>query len=73
VSPTLLADVGTLATAPPVLATLVACLVLLGLRAWSGTGGLALSRPVVRLINGGVFLLVALFAVLVVIRFETLA
>jgi hypothetical protein len=62
-----------LTTAPVILAVLVACLIVLGLMSWSGASGAALSRRVVLLLNGTLGVLVVLFVVLVVVRFETLA
>lgn len=58
-----------IATAPAVLVTLIAVLLLLGLRAWTQITNLALTRHVHLLLDGTIGVLAALFFVLVVARF----
>jgi hypothetical protein len=60
-----------LATAPAVLVTLVACLLLLALRAWTETTGLVLTRQVRLLLDGTIGALALMFLALVVVRFIT--
>jgi hypothetical protein len=67
------ASSGSFATAPAVLATLVASVALLGLRAWFSTNESVISRRVAILLNGAITVLVVLFAFLVIVRFKTLA
>jgi len=59
------------ATAPPVLITLVACVSLLGLRAWAAVTGLELSHRVFLLLDGAIAVLFVLFLGLVTLRFAT--
>jgi hypothetical protein len=61
----------TLASAPAVLVTLVAELLLLALRAWVVTTRLALTRQVHLLLDGTVVALGLLFVLLVFLRFVT--
>jgi hypothetical protein len=58
--------------APAVLVTLLAVLVLLGLRAWCQTMGIVLARQVLHLLDGSIVVLGVLFLVLVGIRFVTI-
>jgi ABC-type antimicrobial peptide transport system permease subunit len=67
-----LANLGALAAGPPVLATLLANILLLCLRAWSGSTDLIQSRRLFYLLDGMIAVAFVLFLVLVVIRFETL-
>ena len=61
----------TLASAPAVLVTLVAELLLLALRAWVVTTRLALTRQVHLLLDGTVVALGLMFVILVLLRFVT--
>ena len=61
----------TLASAPAVLVTLVAELLLLALRAWVVTTRLLLTRQVNLLLDGAVVALGLMFLLLVVLRFVT--
>jgi len=70
-TPTLAASGAALATAPAVLVSLVAVLLLLALRAWTQIAGLALTRQVRLLLDGTIGALAGLFLVLVVVRFIT--
>jgi hypothetical protein len=54
-----------------VLVTLLACIVLLCVRAWAGVMGVALTRRVLALVNASVVALLVLLAVVIVIRFKT--
>jgi hypothetical protein len=56
-------------SAPAVLVTLVACLILLALRTWCLATGLVLSRQVFLLLDGAIGALMVLFLGLVVMRF----
>ncbi|HEV3212695.1 MAG TPA: hypothetical protein VGZ03_04790 [Acidimicrobiales bacterium] len=67
----LAASAAALATAPAVLVTLVAALLLLALRAWTQISGLTLSQHVHRLLDGTIGALSVLFLLLVVVRFVT--
>jgi hypothetical protein len=58
---------------PAVLVTMVAGVILLSLRAWCATTGVVLTRPVALLLDRAIAVLVVVFVVLVIIRFETLA
>lgn len=60
-----------LATAPAVLVTLLASILLLVLRAWTRIMHLALTRQVHLLLDGTIVALCALFFVLVALRFAT--
>lgn len=62
----------TLASAPAVLVTLVAELLLLALRAWVVTTRLVLTRQVTLLLDGAVVALGLMFVVLVFLRFVTI-
>jgi len=64
---------GALASPPAVLVTMVACLVLLAVRAWSGTVGLPLTRRVALYVDGSIGIFFVLFVVFVIIRFKSLA
>ena len=66
-----LGTVSVLSIAPPVLVTLVACVCLLGMRAWAATTGVELSRRVFLLLDGAIVALVVLFVALVTVRFLT--
>jgi hypothetical protein len=72
-SDTWLAGVQAFGSPPAVLVTMVASVILLSLRAWCATTGVVLTRPVALLLDGAIALLFVVFAVLVIIRFETLA
>jgi hypothetical protein len=61
----------TLASAPAVLVTLVAELLLLALRAWAVTTRLVLTRQVHLLLDGAVVALGLMFLLLVFLRFVT--
>jgi hypothetical protein len=61
----------TLASAPAVLVTLVAELLLLALRAWVVTTRLVLTRQVTLLLDGAVVALGGMFLLLVFLRFVT--
>jgi hypothetical protein len=67
----LAASPGDYASAPAVLVTLVAVIVLLGIRAWCGTAGVALTRQVLLLLDGAAAALTVMFFVLVAVRFVT--
>lgn len=67
----LAASAAALATAPAVLVTLIATILLLALRAWTQVTGLTLSRQVHRLLDGSIGALCVLFLILVVVRFIT--
>jgi hypothetical protein len=54
-----------------VLVMLIACVVLLCVRAWAGVMGVALTRLVLTLLNASVVVLLVLLAVVIVIRFKT--
>jgi hypothetical protein len=56
-----------------VLVTLIACIVLLGVRAWAGVVGVALTRRVMALVNASIVVLLVVLAVVIVIRFKTYA
>jgi hypothetical protein len=64
---------GALAGPPAVLVTMVACLVLLAVRAWTGTVGLPLTRRVALYVDGALAIFFVLFVVFVIIRFKSLA
>ena len=68
----MLATLGSLAAGPPVLATLLANVLLLSLRAWSGSTDLIQSRRLFYLLDGMIALAFVLFIVLVAVRFKTL-
>ncbi len=68
----LLASASSLATSPAELTVLVACIVLLSLRAWSDVTDVALTRRVSQTLTYVTLLLVLLFVVLAVVRFRTL-
>jgi hypothetical protein len=55
------------------LSTLLASIVLLGVRAWSRTMAISVSRAVARVLDVFIILLVALFLVFVLVRFVTFA
>lgn len=65
--------VGGLSAVPVVFTTMMASLVLLGVRAWCGITEVALTRSVSILLNSSCVVMVALFLVLVFVRFRTLA
>lgn len=67
----LAAGLATLASAPAVLVTLVAGLLLAGLRAWALTVGLTLTRHVLHLLDGAIAALGIMFLALVFTRFIT--
>lgn len=69
----LLANVTTLAEPVVTFAILIACLVLLLLRAWRETTNADLSWMVLKVLDVAIVLLTLLFLVLVVYRFKTLA
>lgn len=54
-----------------VLVMLIACTVLLCVRAWAGVMGVALTRRVLTLLNASVVVLLVLLAVVIVVRFKT--
>jgi hypothetical protein len=54
-----------------VLVILIACIVLLCVRAWAGVMGVALTRRVLTLLNASAVVLLVLLAVVIVIRFKT--
>jgi hypothetical protein len=56
-----------------VLVTLVACIVVLGVRAWAGVVGVALTRRVMTLVNASIVVLLVVLAVVIVIRFKSYA
>jgi len=66
-----LASISALATAPAVLVTLLAALILLSLRAVTQIFGLPLAVRVSILLNGAIAVLACLFIVLVGVRFVT--
>ena len=70
-TPVLAASAAALATAPAVLVTLVAALLLLTLRAWTQITGLALTRHVTLLLDGAIGALAIMFVALVAVRFIT--
>jgi hypothetical protein len=59
-----------LGAVPVVFVVLMSVIVLLAVRAWCGVFGVALTRQVIRLLNGSIGFLFVLFIVLVVVRFE---
>jgi hypothetical protein len=67
-----MATLGALATAPAVLASILANVLLLTVRAWVGSLGLIHSRRLFYLLDGMIALAFVLFLVLVVLRFKTL-
>jgi hypothetical protein len=67
-----MATVGVLGTVGPVLAALVANVLLLTVRAWAGSLGLIHSRRLFYLLDGMIGLAFVLFLVLVALRFKTL-
>jgi hypothetical protein len=69
--PVLAASAAALATAPAVLVTLVAVLLLLSLRAWTEINGLTLTRNVRLLLAWTIVVLGVLFLGLVAVRFVT--
>jgi len=71
VTPVLAASAAALATAPAVLVTLVAALLLLTLRAWTQITGLVLTRHVTLLLDGAIGALAIMFVALVAVRFIT--
>jgi hypothetical protein len=64
---------GALAGPPIVVVTLVACLILLAVRAWSGIVGLTLDRRLLLYVDGAIGIFFVLFIVFVIIRFKSLA
>lgn len=70
-TPVLASSFAALASAPAVLVTLVAELLLLGLRAWAITTRLVLTRQVHLLLDGTVVALGVMFLLLVFLRFVT--
>ncbi len=62
---------GDYASAPAVLVTLVAAIILLALRAVCGAARVALTRQVLLLLDGAIVALVAMFITLVAVRFVT--
>jgi hypothetical protein len=64
---------GALAGPPAVLVTMIACLILLALRAWSKTVGLPLTRLVSLYVDGALGIFFVLFVFFVVIRFTSIA
>jgi hypothetical protein len=62
-----------LAGPPAVLLTLIACLILLALRAWAGIQELALTRRVSLYVDVAIGIFFALFVVFVIVRFKSLA
>ena len=64
---------GALVGPPVVLVTMVACLILLAVRAWSGTVGLTLDRRLSLYIDGAIGIFFVLFMVFIIIRFTSLA
>ncbi len=65
----LAAQAGAYASAPAVFVTLVAVVLLLGIRSWCGTAGVALTRQVLLLLDGAIATLAIMFIALVAIRF----
>jgi len=72
-SATFTASVAAFGSAPSVLVTLVASLIFLIVRAWRAVTGLILSRRVSLLLDAAIVVFLALFLVLVLVRFKTLA
>jgi len=64
---------GALAGPPAVLLTMIACLILLGLRAWAGTEDLGLTRRVALYVDGAIAIFFVLFIFFVIVRFKSLA
>jgi hypothetical protein len=64
---------GALAGPPAVLVTMIACLILLALRAWSRSVGLPLTRSVSLYVDGAIWVFFLLFMVFVTIRFNSFA
>lgn len=69
--PLVAASATALATAPAVLVSLVAVLLLLTLRAWTQIAGLYLTRHVALLLDGAIGALAVMFIALVAVRFVT--
>jgi hypothetical protein len=69
----LLASFSEFSSAPGILIVLIATIVLLLVRAWSGTIGLNLTRLVSIMLDVVIALLVVFFLLFVIIRFQTLA
>ena len=69
----IIASAASLATGPATLVSLVGCLLLLSLRAWSSVKGVLPTQSVFRLLDASVLVLGVLFLILVVIRFRKLA
>jgi hypothetical protein len=62
-----------IAAAPLTLAVLIASIVLLSVRAWLGVTGATVNRRSALVLNGLIVLFVAVFGVIVIVRFATLA
>lgn len=71
-APVLAASSSAFANPAAVLITLLATLLLLALRAWCQTMGIALSRQVLHLLDWAIVALAVLFVALVAIRFVTI-
>ena len=67
------AAAGALALPPASVATVIALVVLLGVRVWSRTMALSLTRRVALALDASIGLLGVLFCVLMVVRFVTFA
>lgn len=70
-SSVMLGDAVAVASATALLVIIIASLVLLAIRAWSGTTGLVLTRRVSLLLNGSIVVLIVVFLLLVFVRFKT--
>ena len=66
-----LALVGNLGSAPVVLVTMVATVVLLSVRAYARTWGVAMRRTATVLLDGSSLAMFLFFIVLVIVRFKT--
>jgi hypothetical protein len=67
-----IASSSALDSAPAVLTPLVASVILLSIRAWSGATGAPLTRRVALLLDGVIVVVLVLFIILVYVRFRTL-
>jgi hypothetical protein len=64
---------GALAGPPVLLVTMIACLILLAVRAWAGIVSVPITRRVALYLDGAIGIFFLLFMVFVIIRFTSLA
>jgi hypothetical protein len=63
---------GALAGPPVVLVTMIACLILLAVRAWAGIVGVPITRRVAFYLEGAIGIFLVLFLLFVIVRFTSL-